>query len=111
MRTRCRFQGNKSKTDFQLGAEGSGVVVAVGPGVTSLSVGQAVACNSVGYREYAAVSEKLCHAVPEASATATALMLSGVFSCVAIDVAGGVQQGQTVFVSAGAGEEQKFCLS
>jgi NADPH:quinone reductase-like Zn-dependent oxidoreductase len=47
------FAGNKSKPQFPLGAEGAGIVAAVGQGVTSLSVGQAVACNSAAsFAEY-----------------------------------------------------------
>eukprot|EP00775_Hariotina_reticulata_P004107 gene4107-4353_t len=47
------FAGNKSKPQFSLGAEGAGIVAAVGPGVSSLSVGQAVACNSAAsFAEY-----------------------------------------------------------
>ena len=78
-------------------------MTAIGPGVSLLQVGQAVACNSVGFREYAIAREGLCVPVDDATPETAALVLSGIFACVAINVAGNVQPGQNVLITAGGG--------
>jgi len=56
------FAGNASKQLFALGAEGAGIVAAVGKDVTTLSVGQAVACNSAAaFAEYGITQVSICH--------------------------------------------------
>lgn len=65
----------------------SGVVVAVGPDVRGLAVGQAVACNGAkAFAEYAVAKSTLCTPVAEASAEVCAVALSGVTACVALEV-------------------------
>ena len=99
----CRFERLQGQQDFPLGAEGAGVIAALGPGVDSLQVGQPVACLSATFTEHAVVSAAACYSVQEASAAAAAMVLSGIFACGVIVGTGGVKTGTRVLIPAGAG--------
>jgi NADPH:quinone reductase-like Zn-dependent oxidoreductase len=82
------FASNASAANFPLGAEGAGVVVALGPSaVSGLAVGQAVAVNgAAAFAEYVVAKARLVTPVDEAGPEAVALVLSGVTACVALEV-------------------------
>lgn len=88
-----------------LGAEGVGVVAAVGSSVSSLKPGDAVAVSGAGsFAEFVRAPSSACTRLPAATPAAAAATLSGVTAAVALDVtAGGVRAGDTVCVTAAAG--------
>lgn len=72
--------------------------------MTNVAPGQHVACNSATFSEHAVVQSRMCVPVPKATAATTALVLSGVFACVAMDEAGAVSADSRVLITAGAGD-------
>ncbi|KIZ03484.1 hypothetical protein MNEG_4480 [Monoraphidium neglectum] len=103
------FSSNCEKEGFPLGAEGAGVVVALGEGVTSLQVGQAVTCNgAAAFSEFAVAKALMCTPVPAATPEAVALSLSAVTACCALEATAGVKAGDTVAVTAAAGGTGHF---
>ncbi|KAJ9529812.1 hypothetical protein QJQ45_022245 [Haematococcus lacustris] len=122
---------------FLLGAEGAGVVAAVGPGVNRLQVGQAVAVNgAAAFAEYAIAKERLVFpldsdkpgsaAAPGSAspsdqqqaglqaaaptAEAVALVLSGLTAAAALEGTAGIQAGDWVAVTAAAGGTGHFAV-
>lgn len=77
--------------------------MATGANVTAVRPGDAVACTGPKYSDYSVLKEALTYKIPEPSAEAAALALSGVFGYTVIHHAADVKPGQTVFVTAGAG--------
>lgn len=105
------FTGNKSKQEYGLGAEGAGTVAAVGPGVNSLSVGQAVACNSASaFSEYGVTPAHMCTPLQQATPEAVALTLSAVTAAASLDHTAKVQPGEVVLVTAAAGGTGHFAV-
>lgn len=103
--------GNKAKECYALGAEGAGVVAAVGPGVTSLAVGQAVACNSAAaFAEYGVTAATSCTPIPAASPEAVALVLSATTAAAALEGTARVASGETVVVTAAAGGTGQYAV-
>ena len=88
-----------------LGVEAVGTVEAVGPGVTRLSPGDAVATTGfgTGYQLWQTLPEADAIAVPEATPQALALVLSGASALVALEDVARVRPGETVVLSAAAG--------
>lgn len=107
-RNSCRGASNQGKTDFPVGAEGCGIVVATGPNVTSVRPGDAVSCSLARYNDYSVFSERMLCKVPEASAEVAAVALSGLFGSMVVQSAADIKPGQTVFVTAGAGRTSSF---
>lgn len=93
----------QSAENYPLGAEGSGVVVAVADDVEAVQVGDAVACTGAMYNDYAIVKAVKVYKVPKATREVAAAALSGMFGCMVVDSAADIQPGQTFFVTAGAG--------
>jgi len=90
-----------------LGAEGAGIVVAVGDGVTTVSAGDRVAwCDTPGsYAELVRVrADRLVH-VPEYvdDATAASVLLQGMTAHYLLDGSAQPQPGDPILVHAGAG--------
>ncbi|GLI70995.1 hypothetical protein VaNZ11_016107 [Volvox africanus] len=101
------FAANRRLKDFPLGAEGAGVVAAIGPDTGgSIKVGQRVAINgAAAFSEYVTARPSYVTVVPEqvSNADAVALVLSGVTASAALEVTGRVQPGEVVAVTAAAG--------
>jgi NADPH:quinone reductase-like Zn-dependent oxidoreductase len=105
------FTANKAKDEYSLGAEGAGVVAAVGPGVTSLSVGQAVACNgAAAFSEYGVTQAHMCTPVEQATPEVVALTLSAVTAAASLEHTAKVQPGEVVLVTAAAGGTGHFAV-
>lgn len=87
------------------GVEALGIVEAVGPGVTSFSVGDSVVTTRFGrgYREVAIGPARDFVAVPAATPDMLALASTGVSALLALAHIGQVQDGETVAISAAAG--------
>ncbi|MGY3556004.1 quinone oxidoreductase family protein [Williamsia sp. R60] len=92
---------------FIPGSEGAGEVVAVGPGVDSISVGQRVAwCDAPSsYAELVVVPAARAVAVPDTIAddVAASALLQGITAHYLLDGAAHPRPGDTVLVHAGAG--------
>jgi NADPH:quinone reductase-like Zn-dependent oxidoreductase len=89
----------------------AGVIAAVGPGVTSLSVGQAVACNgAAAFSEYGITQAHMCSPVQQATPEVVALTLSAVTAAAALEHTAKVQPGEVVLVTAAAGGTGHFAV-
>lgn len=97
---------------WDMGIESVGEVVAVGPGVGNLSVGDAVATTKLGhgFREYQVIQAGRCLRVREATPEVLALVPSGISALVGLRVAGEMRSGETVAVSAAAGGIGQFVV-
>ncbi|PNW84326.1 hypothetical protein CHLRE_04g229650v5 [Chlamydomonas reinhardtii] len=130
------FAGNRELQGFALGAEGAGRIVALGPGVKGLQVGQLVALNgAAAFAEYATTRSSLVVPVPVPApgavpsdvvdvgsaagsgggggigpAEAAALVLSGVTACAALEATARIRAGEVVVVTAAAGGTGHFAV-
>lgn len=91
---------------FIPGLDVSGEVIAVGPGVTGIEPGQAVAAATEGgaYAEVVRAKDALCYPLPEGAdprQAAAVVVLMTAYN--ALIVKGGLQAGETVLVHAAAG--------
>lgn len=97
---------------FDLGFEAAGVVEAVGEGVEGLAEGDAVAFSSLGqgFRDRAVVPAKLVVPVPEPSAEALSVLVSGLTASIALEQVGELKEGETVLVTAAAGGTGQYAV-
>ena len=97
---------------FDLGFEAAGTVEAVGDGVDGLAPGDAVAFSVLGggYRDLAVVPARLAVPVPEPSAEALSVLVSGLTASIALEQLGQVQPGETVLVTAAAGGTGQYAV-
>jgi len=97
---------------YDIGIEAVGEIVAVGPGVTGLAVGDAVAATRLGggYREYQCTPATRCVRVREATPEVLALVPSGISALVALERVADLKSGETVIVSAAAGGLGQFVV-
>ncbi|KAK9810466.1 hypothetical protein WJX72_011155 [[Myrmecia] bisecta] len=102
------FAGNKSVDSFLLGAEGAGIIAAVGPDVDNLKVGQHVTFVGGAFGEYVTAKAATCWPVQQALPEAVALTISGVTAAAALEVTSPVQAGEIVMVTAAAGGTGHF---
>lgn len=90
-----------------LGSEGAGHVLAVGPGVTGLAVGDKVGCASGlgAYASHRIVAADRVVSIPDSVSThdAAAMMLKGMTACYLAEDMIALQPGQTALVHAAAG--------
>ena len=89
----ARNAGATPADPIPLGAEGVGLVAALGPGITGLAVGDAVAVSSVNaFAEFVTAPAARCARLPPGlggpTPAAVALTLSGVTAAVALDTCG-----------------------
>lgn len=90
---------------FDLGVEAVGEVVALGPGVDALRVGDAVATVKIGtaYRDYQLADSSRAIPIREPSPEILTLIPTGVSALVGLEQVGELKSGETVAVSAAAG--------
>lgn len=90
---------------FDMGIEAVGQVVAVGPGVDRLQIGDSVAVSRLGngYREYQRVEQTKPLKIRSASPEILALIPTGISAMVGLERIGEARAGDTVAVSAAAG--------
>jgi len=100
------------KVYFPLGAEGVGQVIAVGPEVSDVTVGDEVAFLGGAYAEYVRVDASRCFTIRKdmASQEITALRVSGLTALVALERTAGVKAGDTVLVTAACGATGSFAV-
>ena len=97
---------------FDLGFEAAGTVEAVGEGVEHLSPGDAVAFSVLGggFRDLAVVPARVAVPVPEPSAEALSVLVSGLTASISLEQVGEVQAGETVLVTAAAGGTGQYAV-
>jgi len=104
------FAGNKDATNFRLGAEGVGHVVAVGSEVENVSVGDAVCFVGSAFSEYTTSKASTLWVVPEATPEFVGLRISALTSCAMLEQTGKIQPGETVLITAAAGGAGHFAV-
>ena len=105
------FEGNKDAADgFALGAEGVGVVAAIGDGVEDVVVGDAVCFVGGGFAEYTKAKARMLWKVPQPTGEMAALRISALTACAMIELTGKVKAGETVLVTAAAGGAGHFAV-
>lgn len=97
---------------LDLGVEAVGVVEAVGQDVTSLRVGDAVACSFIGagYRHWLVAGADRFMKIPAAEPRYVALRTSAVSALVGLEQAGRMTSGEVVVVTAAAGGMGQFVV-
>lgn len=105
-------RAEEGASDFPLGNEGVGLVVAAGGEVDDLRLGDRVAFIGAAYAEYAAVRASMCFRVPPGAAPqeVTALRISGLTALVALERTAGVKAGDVVLVTAACGATGSFAV-
>jgi hypothetical protein len=89
---------------YDLGAESTGIVAAVGEGVSGFKEGDAVlVIAGGGYREYFTAQARFAIPVPQATPNIVSLGISGLTASIALEKTGEMTSGETVLVTAAAG--------
>lgn len=105
------FQGNVKATEpFGLGAEGVGIVAAIGSGVTNVKVGDAVCFVGSAFAEYSKCKASSLWSIPEALPEYVGLRISGLTACAMLEQTGKLQKGETVLITAAAGGAGHFAV-
>jgi len=104
------FKSNRESRDFALGAEGVGIVAAVGEGVTNVAVGDAVCFVGAAFAEYSSVSAAFLWKIPNASAEYVGLRISALTACAMLEQTGKLRKGETVLITAAAGGAGHFAV-
>lgn len=95
---------------FDLGSESVGIVAAVGSAVNHIQEGDAVLAIGYGYREYFTMPAKRAIPIPQVSAEAITLGISGLTASIALNVTGEMTSSETVLVTAAAGGTGSFAV-
>mmetsp|Transcript_65584 Transcript_65584/g.147993 ORF Transcript_65584/g.147993 Transcript_65584/m.147993 type:complete len:369 (-) Transcript_65584:143-1249(-) len=106
------FASNRDAADgFALGAEGVGIVAAIGDAVDTVEVGDAVCFVGSGFAEYTKSKARMLWKVPQPTGEMAALRISALTACAMIEITGnGVRAGETVLVTAAAGGAGHFAV-
>lgn len=111
------FERNKNVDTFSLGAEGAGLVVAVGPDedgkISKIRPGDHVMFVGGAFSEYVAVKTSQCFRIEDAqgsSPEAVALRISGLVAYSSLTYVAGMKSGDTVLVTAGAGATGSYAV-
>jgi len=107
------FQGNAKATEddpFHLGAEGVGIVAAVGSNVIDYNVGDAVCFVGSAFSEYSLCKATTLWKIPEATPEYVGLRISGLTACAMLEQTGRLQSGETVLITAAAGGAGHFAV-
>lgn len=105
--TAGRYEAAPKVHPFDLGFESVGEVVAVGPGVEGLQVGNSVATTNFpqfgAFAEYQCVRAERAYRVPQAIPEVVPLLVSGLTASIGLDQQGRIRAGEVVLVTAAAG--------
>mmetsp|Transcript_13095 Transcript_13095/g.28291 ORF Transcript_13095/g.28291 Transcript_13095/m.28291 type:complete len:385 (+) Transcript_13095:78-1232(+) len=110
------FQGNAKATaddPFQLGAEGVGIIAAVGSNVdiNDYNVGDAVCFVGSAFSEYSLCkSTATLWKIPECKPEYVGLRISGLTACAMLEKTGQLQSGETILITAAAGGAGHFAV-
>ncbi|KAK8771503.1 hypothetical protein V5799_025249 [Amblyomma americanum] len=105
--TAGRYEAAPKEHPFDLGFEAVGEVVAVGPDVEGLEVGNSVATTNFprfgAFAEYQCVRAERAYRVPQAIPEVVPLLVSGLTAAIGLDQQGRISAGEVVLVTAAAG--------
>lgn len=105
------FADNAGKATFPLGAEGVGIITALGPDVTNFQIGEPVACNSAAaFAEYTIAKAMMCTKLQAAGPEEVAVVLSGLTACASLEGTAHMAAGETVLVTAASGGTGQFAV-
>lgn len=104
------FAGNAKATDFGLGAEGVGIVIAVGSDVTNVRVGDAVCFVGSAFAELSKCKASMLWNIPEALPEYVGLRISGLTACAMLEQTGKLKRGEKVLITAAAGGAGHFAV-
>lgn len=104
------FVGNKGRSSFRLGAEGVGIVAAVGSEVDRVAIGDAVCFVGSAFSEYDVAKASTVWKVPTASPECVGLRISALTSCAMLEGTGKIRPGETVLITAAAGGAGHFAV-
>lgn len=105
------FSGNRDASEpFGLGAEGVGVVAAVGSKVTNVKVGDAVCFVGSAFSEYSLCTAATLWPIPEALPEYVGLRVSGLTACAMLEQTGKLKRGETVLITAAGGGAGHFAV-
>lgn len=109
------FESNGEATatePFGLGAEGVGIVAAVGSDVSDLEIGDPVCFAGQGFAEYSKCKASSLWKLPgdEALPEHVGLRVSGLTACAMLEQTGKLQQGETILITAAAGGAGHFAV-
>lgn len=109
-RAAYEFAANKDKTNFRLGAEGVGRVVAVGSEVDNVAVGDAVCFIGSAFSEYSTCKASMCWVIPDATEEYVGLRISALTPFLMLEHSGNIQRGEKVLITAAAGGAGHFAV-
>ncbi len=97
---------------FDVGAECSGEIVAIGDGVNGLKVGNHVTMLSLGsgYREYTLADAEAVVPIPKSSPETSGLIVAALTASVGLHGPGELSSGETVLITAAAGGVGSFAV-
>lgn len=103
--SRGLYSPRGTKPPIDLGSEAVGEVVAVGAGVESFKVGDAVMVLTTGggYREFYVTPADRAIPIPEATPEMMTLVLSGLTASFGLEITGEMTTGETILITAAAG--------
>jgi len=104
------FKNNKDTTNFRLGAEGVGYVVAIGSDVVNVAVGDAVCFVGSAFSEYSTSKASMIWVIPEATQDYVGLRISAMTSCAMLEQTGKIKRGEKVLITAAAGGAGHFAV-
>jgi len=99
---------DERKKYYRLGAEGVGVVKAVGKAVKELKEGQAVGFVGSAFSEYTTSKAMMVWPIPEALPEYVGLVVSALTSCAMLEKTGKIRKGETILITAAAGAAGHF---
>lgn len=100
----------EAKEPFALGAEGVGIVAAVGSDVEGYAVGDAVCFVGSAFAEYSKCKANFLWSIPEALPEYVGLAISGLTACAMLEQTGDIKEGETVLITAAAGGAGHFAV-
>ncbi|KAK9819434.1 hypothetical protein WJX74_003860 [Apatococcus lobatus] len=101
----------QSKLPYGAGFEAVGVVAGVGPSVTDVCIGDAVAEMTFGgFADYAVLPARQALPIPHPGPEMVALLTSGLTASIGLQVAGRMTTKQTILVTAAAGGVGQFVV-
>jgi len=104
------FIGNAQDSDFGLGAEGVGIIAAVGSDVTNVKVGDAVCFVGSAFAEYTKCKANTLWNIPEPLPEYVGLRISGLTACAMLEGTGKLKKGEKVLITAAAGGAGHFAV-
>lgn len=98
----------EGKKHYHLGAEGVGIIHAVGSSVKDVKKGQAVGFVGSAFSEYTKAKAMMVWLIPDALPEYVGLVISALTSCAMLEKTGKIREGETILITAAAGAAGHF---